>query len=244
MPFLRLFAPILMIKFASLIRRSKQFLALSREKVKRRLAQDNSRDDFFSHILNEKGAHIFDAFLFTQAQTLIVAGSETTATLLSSVTYWLSTNPQATQRLIEEVRSAFATTENITAESTAQLPYLFAVLEEGLRIFSPAPFGLPRICPGAEIAGEWIPAGTVVHTSPWVTAHDPQHWHDPESFHPERWLPAGHQYRKAVFDKDVKEASKPFSLGPRGCLGINLAYMEMRIILAKCKSPVPDVGRC
>jgi cytochrome P450 len=234
MPILRLFAPILMIRFAGLIKRSKRFFALSREKAKRRLAQSNSRDDFFSHVLSEKGSHVSEQFLMTQAQTLIVAGAETTTTLLSGATFWLMKNSRAMHRLVEEVRM-FKSSEEITASSTAQLQYLSAVLEEALRIFNPAPFGLPRICPGAEIAGEYIPAGVVVSTSPWVTAHDPQNWHDPDGFHPERWLSGNHKYHDSVFDNDLKKSSKPFSLGLRACLGIGLAYMETRMILAKCK---------
>lgn len=139
------------------------------------------------------------------------------------------------QRLKQEIRDAFQSTEAITTDSTASLQYLVAVIEEGLRIFGPAPFGLPRVCPGAEIDGEFIPPGTIVHTSPWTTQHASKHWHEPSEFHPERWLPADHQWHDAVFDDDVKEASKPFSTGPRACLGVNLAYMEMRMVLAKCK---------
>jgi len=50
---------------------------------------------------------------------------------------------------------------------------------------------------------------------------------------PERWLPLGHEYYDVRFENDVQEAARPFSLGPRGCLGINLAHMEMRHSLAK-----------
>jgi len=64
-------------------------------------------------------------------------------------------------------------------------------------------------------------------------SHDERYFHDAQNFHPERWLPDSHEYWEDVYRKDFKEASKPFSLGPRACLGINLAYMEMRIILAR-----------
>lgn len=56
---------------------------------------------------------------------------------------------------------------------------------------------------------------------------------DPYDFHPERWLPKTHAEYDPAFETDQKDASKPFSLGPRGCLGINLAYIEMRMILSK-----------
>ncbi|RDW91761.1 hypothetical protein BP5796_01155 [Coleophoma crateriformis] len=231
-PLLMIFTPYILYMNRQLLKDSKQFFALSRQKLKTRLGQDNSRDDFFSHILSQKTQHISEDYLVAEAQTLIVAGSETTSTFLSSVTYFLSTTPLALSRLQSEIRAQFTCADEINADSTAKLPYLSGVIEEGLRIFSPASFGLPRVCPGAIVNGQYIPAGVTVHTLPWSTQHDPKYWHEPSQFCPERWLPADHEFYDPVFEKDEKGASKPFSVGPRSCVGINLAYMEMRIILA------------
>jgi cytochrome P450 len=154
-----------------------------------------------------------------------IAASETTATFLSGVTYYLLKNQTAMQKLKAEIRNGFSSSE-INAETTARLYYLHAVIEEGLRIFPPVSFGPPRISPGAEVNGVYVPPGTIVSTNFYATTRDPRYWTQPESFIPERWL-EGSGYT------DLKEASRPFSLGPRACLGINLAYMEMRIILAK-----------
>jgi len=168
-----------------------------------------------------------------QAQTLIVAGSETTSTMLAGTTYYLLKNPQALRRLTEEVRGRFGSSEEIDADSTAGLPYLLAVVDEGLRIHTPAPFGLPRFSPGAVINGQYIPAGVTVSTSPWTMQHNDKYFADAIDFYPERWLPKDHKWWDEKFGGDVKDASKPFSIGPRACLGVNLALMEMRIILAK-----------
>jgi len=155
-----------------------------------------------------------------------VAGSETTATFLSAVTYYLLKNQTAMQKLKAEIRNAFASSKEINAETTARLPYLHAVTEEGLRIFPPVSFPLARISPGANVDGVYVPLGMAVSTNSYAITRDPRYWTQPESFIPERWL-EGSGY------DDLKEASKPFSIGPRACLGMNLAYMEMRIILAK-----------
>lgn len=204
------------------------------------MAQENSRDDFFSHILSEKSSQVTEGYLSLQGQTLIVAGSETTSTFLAAVTYYLNKNPIVTARLQKEIREAFQESTAIDSDSTAHLPYLSAVIEEGLRIYNPASFGLPRICPGAEINGHYIPAGTVVHTSPWQIQHTKKYWHDPNGFHPERWLTPAHEYYDVVYENDVKSASQPFSIGPRACIGKNLAYMEMRVVLSKCKCSLLD----
>jgi cytochrome P450 len=59
----------------------------------------------------------------------------------------------------------------------------------------------------------------------WVTHHDDRYWSDGYSFKPERWIGDGFGH--------IKDAFQPFSLGPRRCIGVNLAYLEIRIILAK-----------
>jgi len=233
---LKLFAPIFLIKNARLLNSSRHFHALTREKTKRRMAKGNERDDFFAHVLRDKNTQITPGFLESQSVLFVVAGSETTATFLTAATWYLTTTPRALDRLQKEIRGAFKSSGEINGDSTSSLRYLFGVMEEGLRVFGPVPVPLPRTCPGAMISGEYIPAGTVVHTASIATARDARYWHDPEKFHPERWLSAEHEYHDAAFDQDMKDASHPFSIGPRACLGINLAYMEMRIILAKCKS--------
>ncbi|MCJ1417500.1 hypothetical protein MMC32_003844 [Xylographa parallela] len=204
----------------------KKHFALSLEKTRKRMKADNTREDFFKHILSEKSGNVTEAQVVAEANTLIVAGSETTATFLSGVTFHLLHNRSTLEKLNDEVRSTFTSSSEINGDSTARLTYLHAVIEEGLRIYPPVSFGLPRVSPGATIDGHYVPQGTTVSTNIYTLARDPRYWHAPECFIPERWL-QGSGYT------DVKEASKPFSLGPRACIGINLAYLEMRIILAK-----------
>jgi cytochrome P450 len=92
---------------------------------------------------------------------LIIAGSETTATLLSGVTYYLLCNPSALKKLTEEVRTTFQSEEDININSVNRLNYMLACLDEALRIYPPVPIGLPRTVPrgGATITGYYIPEG-------------------------------------------------------------------------------------
>ena len=102
----------------------------------------NSRGDFMSYIMRarDKEHNLSDAELVSNTDTLIVAGSETTATLLCGVTYYLLRNPVSLRRCVEEVRSAFSSDDEITFKTaSSRLPYLLACLEEGLRIFPPVP---------------------------------------------------------------------------------------------------------
>ncbi|KAJ4303772.1 hypothetical protein N0V90_002673 [Kalmusia sp. IMI 367209] len=187
------------------------------EKVATRIEKQDriTRTDFFKHIL-EKG-DLPRQGLESNADLLIVAGSETTATALSGVAYYLSKDPDCLSKLKNEVRGAFTSFDSITGDATAKLPYLHAVIEEGLRIYPPVPFGLKRLSPGAVVSEQYIPEGTVVSTPSWVAHHDSRYWKDPDAFRPERWLDEGWG--------DNKQAFNPFSLGPRVCLGVNLAYV-------------------
>jgi hypothetical protein len=95
---------------------------------------------------------------------LIIAGSETTATLLSGVTYYLLKTPHAYAKLKEEVRGAFEKAEEITLTSTSQLPYLQACLEEALRLYPPVPLALPRLTrPEGDIIGGVFVPGNVTY---------------------------------------------------------------------------------
>lgn len=92
---------------------------------------------------------------------LLLAGSETTATLLSAVTYYLLKNPSPMSKLSAEIRGSFENEDAITQISVNKLVYLRAVLEEALRMHPPAPRGGPRIVPkgGVEIDGIFVPEG-------------------------------------------------------------------------------------
>ncbi|KHN95649.1 Cytochrome P450 [Metarhizium album ARSEF 1941] len=161
-----------------------------------------------------------------QAKAFIGAGSETVATSLAAATYFLLRNPTKLHVLQHEIRSRFPSRRDITGHSTGGLRFLRGVVEECLRLFPPGTLPLPRICPGAFIGGRYVPAGTVVSVSPFVTARDGANFRTPDEFCPERWLNGDGA------SADNTGASKPFSTGPRGCLGVNLAYLEMRLVLA------------
>ncbi len=97
----------------------------------------------------------------TVTNSLIVAGSETSATFLSGCIFYLCTNPRIMSQLVGEVRSAFRAPEDITFHSSATLPYLAAVIEESLRMYPPFVTSLARVVPTNEAAvdGQFLPEG-------------------------------------------------------------------------------------
>jgi cytochrome P450 len=88
-----------------------------------------------------------------------IAGGETVSTFLAGTTCFLLQHPDKLNRLVEEIRSAFQTYDEIKAQMAQQLPYLQAVINEGLRLCPPGSQGSPRISPGFELHGRYIPNG-------------------------------------------------------------------------------------
>jgi cytochrome P450 len=103
--------------------------------------------------------------LYSNMSMMVLAGSETSATLLSGLVFHLLSNPEIYEKLTKEVRSAFSDTSDMTFRNEADLPYLNACIEEALRIYPPVPMSIPRRTPpeGATIAGRFIP-GNVLPT--------------------------------------------------------------------------------
>ncbi|KAL0937451.1 toxin biosynthesis cytochrome p450 [Colletotrichum truncatum] len=200
------------------------------ERVNRRLERKTDRPDFMYYILqgtDEKGMTMEE--IYAAAQVLIVAGSETTATALTTATYYLCENPQTLEKLTAEIRDTFENEDDISIQSTAGLSYLNAVGEEALRLGPPGPGTFPRVVPegGRMVCGQFVPGGYSVGVHHLSVNRSPANFCEPDSFHPERWL------GDERFESDKKSAAQPFSFGPRNCIGKNLAYAEIRCILSR-----------
>lgn len=113
------------------------------------------RGDFMDLMMRAQGKDhgLTDAELAANSDTLIVAGSETTATLLCGVTYYLLKTPRSLQRCVEEVRSAFESDADITFKAaSAKLPYMLGCLDEALRLFPPLPTVTLRVTPPGQVS--------------------------------------------------------------------------------------------
>ena len=148
----------------ALARKQIDHINYANEKIGRRLAQGDAgqRNDFMTYVQrynDEKGMSVPE--IEATFRTLVLVGSETTATALSGIISYLIRYPDVMENLTREVRDVFSTSAEIRAERVSKLSYLSAVIEEGLRLCPPVPLGMPRIVPpgGAEVSGQWLPAG-------------------------------------------------------------------------------------
>ncbi|KLU83909.1 hypothetical protein MAPG_02958 [Magnaporthiopsis poae ATCC 64411] len=172
-----------------------------RDLVERRIAmpEDPTAPDFMSHILkrNEadggrsKSSNLSRDELYLDAQLLAIAGSETTATLLTAAVHLLSANPRAPARLVATLRAEFKTEEDLTATRAARsVPYVAAVVSEALRLHPPGAINMPRTVPagGAIIAGRFMAGSSTVGFAQYAAYRSSAHFADPLAFVPERWV--------------------------------------------------------
>lgn len=160
----------------------------------------------------------------------VFAGSDTTAISLRSIFYHLLKNPDKLQKLMDELERAertglFSRENKLVGWAEAnKIPYLGAVIKEGLRLHPAAGLPLERIVPrgGVTICGHYLPAGTIVGCNAW-TIHRNQRifGDDADAFCPERWLddPAN--------ASEMNQFLFSFGAGARTCIGKNISYLEM-----------------
>ncbi|KAK2024899.1 cytochrome P450 [Colletotrichum zoysiae] len=213
---------------------------LGRLKGKARMAMGaepkDGRRDFATYMLREgkNGERVLsDDEVQALSGILVLAGSETTGTALAGFAYLIARNGDKKRVLQDEIRAAFTDEADINITNTARLEYMNAVIEETMRMYPPASTQTPRVSPGAQIEGLWLPRGTLIHHYSRATYRNPQNFTDPDMFQPERWLSPDHPRYNPRFAHDRKEVFRPFSAGARDCVGKNLAYAEMRVLASR-----------
>ncbi|KAJ1324739.1 aspirochlorine biosynthesis cytochrome P450 monooxygenase [Microdochium nivale] len=235
-PSLKPFAELLISK--SMKQSHIEHARLSRETALQRVQSGNTdREDFMSHILRNnggKGQGLSEDEIAENAAIFITAGSETTATQLSGTTFQLLNNREKYDILVREIRNTFASEDEINISSVNKLEYLIAVFTESFRMYPPVPTGLPRVVPegGETIDGCFIAGATNVSIPQWAAYQSDLNFYEPQRFLPERWLSSA-RMPTSCFVNDRTEVLQPFSTGPRNCVGKNLAYAEMRLIMAR-----------
>jgi cytochrome P450 family 3 subfamily A len=186
------------------------------------IEEENKSDINFKSSTNQK---ITTIEMTAQCVLFFVAGFDTTGSTLAHVFYYLAKYQDSQQKLYEEISSI----DKYTNESLTELKYLNAIILETLRL-SPPIMRIERVSVEDYILGDTgirIPAGSVVTFCPYSLHRDHRFFEDPDQFRPERFI--GEQ-------KHNSHAFIPFGGGPRNCLGMRFAMIQMRICLAKlCK---------
>ncbi|KAL8713669.1 MAG: hypothetical protein Q9220_002195 [cf. Caloplaca sp. 1 TL-2023] len=174
-----------------------------------------------------------------ECKDLLFAGIHSFGAVLAITLWHLAKNPATHERLCAEIQ-AHRDIEPVSA--TQHLPYLSAVIKEGLRL-APVNGRLPRIVPAAgwtvslpsddddddhhDETHYHLPARTIVGVSTAQLLFNPHVFHDPMAFAPERWL---QQQQPSL---EMQRDFVPFSVGSRGCLAKNLSFVELGVAVLK-----------
>jgi cytochrome P450 len=161
--------------------------------------------------------------LLDEIMTLIVAGHETTASALNWMWYCLTCNPEAEGRLHEEL--CHLPDRALEHADLPALTFSRQVVQETLRLYPPGWLLTRRAIGPDQIGGCHVPQGTDLLISPFIVHRHPGFWADPERFYPER-------FAEETLGRDQRAAYFPFGMGPRACIGEQMAAMEMLVHLA------------
>ena len=199
--------------------------------IEERRISGTDRGDLLSMLLlahdtEGDGSGMSDRQLRDEAMTLLLAGHETTANLLTWTFYLLSTHPDAEAHLHAELREAGDAP--LGADEMARLPYTRAVIAEAMRLYPPAWIVGRRALTEYDVGEFTIPARSLILMSQWIVHRDARWWPDAERFRPERWLAGG----SALDPARPKFSYFPFGAGTRVCIGEQFAWMEATLALA------------
>ena len=178
----------------------------------------------------------FKQFTMNQIKLFLFSGHDTTSSTVCYIFYIFATNPT----VLAQVRSEHASVIGFDVSEAAsvvasdpfllnRLPYTLAVIKEVLRMFpavSGTRAGEHNFSVTDDIGRHFPTSGFLVWDNPQAIHRDPTYWLRPDEFIPERWLvgPGDPLY-------PVKGAWRPFSQGPRNCIGQELAIIEMKVIM-------------
>ena len=196
---------------------------LQAEIDERRSQASVSDNDVMSLMLlarDEDGQPMTDLEVKDELMTMLLAGHETTATILTWTLYWIHKIPGVKDKLLQELNDLGDDAEPM---AIAKLPYLNAVANEALRIYPIIPIVFPRIAKQeVTIDGHHFPATTSLAPCIYLLHHREDLYPEPQKFKPERFLTR--QFAAWEF--------MPFGGGNRRCLGYALAMLEIKLVIA------------
>lgn len=195
------------------------------EIVNHRRARGGSAYDLIDFMMSardrDSGEPMTDADLGRQAMTLVIAGHETTASVLNWVWHLLDEHPHIEAKLAEEIARTLGESP-LEFDGLAKFTYTNQIIDEALRIYPPLWLMTRRAIADDHIGDYFVPAGTEIYISPFLLQRHPHLWEAPDEFDPER------------FDAETNRpalAHCPFGAGPRNCIGELFARIEMQVHL-------------
>ncbi|XP_039257127.2 cytochrome P450 2U1-like [Styela clava] len=163
--------------------------------------------------------------LLALARDFFLAGSETTSTTICWAVLFLSRNQDIQNKFYNEIMDVIGDAKQPSTAFADEMPYSKAVIQEVLRMRPIAPIAIPhRARQEGTIMGYRIPKGAIVAANIFAIQNNDEVWNNPKMFDPFRHIDADGKF--------VKSANViPFSIGARQCLAMQLANMELFLII-------------
>ncbi|KAE8373920.1 cytochrome P450 [Aspergillus bertholletiae] len=170
-----------------------------------------------------------------QCKAIVFAGADSTAVMLTTILFHLIRNEDSRHTLAAEINAHRQKSSVFDPES---VPYLRAVVKEGLRLGMANPTRLTRVIPPStylQVGGYTLPPGTVVGCAAYTLHHDEEVFPEPFEFKPERWLEDGRS--DGLKTSNMERNMIPFGVGLRACIGKNLALRQLYETVSAVVSP-------
>lgn len=200
--------------------------------VRSRRADGTDHGDLLSLLIGaqdeESGRSFTDEDVRDQVMTLLIAGTETTASALGWAFHLLGTHREA-GRLVEQEADRVLGARPARFGDLAELDFTRRVVTEALRLYPPAWLLTRMATVETELAGRRLAPGTTLLFSPYVLGRRGDCFPDPERFDPDRWLPE----RAAAVPRG---AMLPFGAGNRKCVGDAFGMAEATLAVASVAS--------
>jgi len=158
--------------------------------------------------------------------TFLLAGYEASSATTGHIIKELATNPETQEKLIEEVDKYLAETDKPLFDIINKMPYLDACLKETLRLYPPATRIERKVVRHFHLDHIFIPKNSLIIIPVYAIHRDPNNFENPDQFIPERFLTENSRKLKSG-------TYLPFADGPRNCVGMKFAQMELKLCIAK-----------
>ncbi|KAK7910123.1 hypothetical protein WMY93_014807 [Mugilogobius chulae] len=231
-PWLKYFPNSCLTKLKKCIKVRDKLLQQKLDQHKAQMTDSDSGDpcDLLDALLRgqkgERSNVISDDHVLMTAAEAFGAGVETTSTTLLWIIAYLLHHPEVQTRAQKELEEQVGFDRPVRISDRTHLPFVEAVIQEGLRIRPVSPVLIPHTAmTQSSLGGHPVQPGTRVLVNMWAIHHQPKDWDQPDLFKPERFLDdRGERYSPSGF--------LPFGAGPRVCVGESLARLELFLFLS------------
>ncbi|CAH1792636.1 unnamed protein product [Owenia fusiformis] len=198
--------------------------------VTNRKADQNKQNDFLQLMIDSLDAEnetkkLDKEVVLSNSVVFLLAGYDSVASVIGWVAYELALHQDVQEKVFEEITELLGDEDEISYEMLNKMTYLETVIEETMRLFPNAPRTDRRCGETVTIDGVTIPKDAIVSIPIYALHHDPDIYPEPEKFIPERFSQEEKAKRNPYF-------YQPFGMGPRNCVAMRLAQIEVRLCIA------------